>query len=73
VLERDEALEDAKKPCSTEEEVPGTCGTRARRQARAAEKPPKEQPLKENDHGCDAKRYVVAERDLGGRPRIRRF
>jgi phage terminase large subunit len=31
----------------------------------------KEQPLKENDHGLDALRYVVAERDLGGRPRLR--
>jgi phage terminase large subunit len=34
-------------------------------------KSPKEQPVKENDHGCDAMRYMVAERDLGGRPRIR--
>ncbi|MEV3857736.1 phage terminase large subunit [Streptomyces sp. NPDC050095] len=31
----------------------------------------KEAPLKENDHSMDALRYMVAERDLGGRPRLR--
>ncbi|MET8475420.1 phage terminase large subunit [Streptomyces sp. NPDC006422] len=31
----------------------------------------KEEPLKENDHAMDAMRYMVAERDLGGRPRVR--
>jgi hypothetical protein len=71
LLERDEALADAKKPACTEEEIPGYVWDPGTAAARAAEKPPKEQPLKENDHGCDAKRYVVAERDLGGRPRIR--
>jgi len=30
-----------------------------------------EVPLKENDHGMDAGRYMVAERDLGGRPQLR--
>jgi PBSX family phage terminase large subunit len=73
LLERDEALADAKKPACTEEEIPGYVWDPGTAAARAAEKPPKEAPLKENDHGCDAKRYVVAERDLGGRPRIRWF
>jgi phage terminase large subunit len=31
----------------------------------------KEAPLKQNDHAMDALRYMVAERDLGGRPRVR--
>lgn len=71
LLERDEALEEAKKPACTEEEIPGYVWDPGTAAARAAEKPPKEAPLKENDHGCDGMRYVVAERDLGGRPRIR--
>jgi PBSX family phage terminase large subunit len=73
LVERDEALADAKKPTCTEEEIPGYVWDPGTVAARAAEKPPKEQPLKENDHGADAMRYVVAERDLGGRPRIRWF
>ena len=32
---------------------------------------PKDVPVKENDHGQDAKRYIVVERDAGGRPRVR--
>jgi PBSX family phage terminase large subunit len=31
----------------------------------------KEEPVKENDHGMDAMRYMVAEKDLGSRPRVR--
>ena len=31
----------------------------------------KEQPVKVDDHGLDALRYVVAQRDLGVRPGIR--
>lgn len=31
----------------------------------------KEEPVKEYDHGMDAKRYLVAHRDLGVRSRIR--
>jgi PBSX family phage terminase large subunit len=71
LVEKDEALDEAKKPTCTAEEVPGYVWDKGTAQAQAAEKPPKEQPLKENDHGCDAKRYVVTELDLGGRPRIR--
>jgi phage terminase large subunit len=32
---------------------------------------PKEQPVKDGDDGMDAGRYMVAKRDLGGRPNIR--
>ncbi|MBA4865921.1 terminase [Streptomyces sp. PSKA54] len=68
LAERDEALGERSLPTCTAEEVtgyvwavkPGTGGAGL-----------KEQPLKENDHGLDALRYVVAERDLGGRPRLR--
>ncbi|MFL1903092.1 phage terminase large subunit [Streptomyces tauricus] len=65
LAERDPALDEAKKPCSTEEEITGYVW---------AVKPggtTPEVPLKENDHGMDAGRYMVAERDLGGRTRVR--
>lgn len=65
LIERDQELVDALKPCCTEEEIPGyvwdTSGTRA----------PKEAPLKVNDHGCDTTRYLVAARDLHGEPSVR--
>lgn len=68
VVRRDQALVKAKKPTCTAEEVPGyiwkppTLG-----------QPPKEEPDKKNDHGCDGKRYIVAHRDLNsgaGRARV---
>jgi hypothetical protein len=65
LVERDLALAEAKKPTCTVEEVPGYIwDTRPG-------KPPKETPVKEDDHGMDTTRYMVAERDLGGRPTIR--
>jgi PBSX family phage terminase large subunit len=65
LVERDPALEDAKKPCCTAEEIVGYVWDAA------PGKQPKETPVKENDHGMDAGRYMVAERDLGARPRVR--
>ncbi|MGW6502953.1 phage terminase large subunit [Nonomuraea angiospora] len=65
LVERDPELEDAKKPCSTAEEVPGYVWDQT------PGKPPKETPVKQDDHGCDAMRYMVAQKDLGARPRIR--
>jgi phage terminase large subunit len=67
LVERDSDLDAAKKPACTEEEVAGYVW---------AVKPGnkaglKEEPVKENDHGMDGMRYIVAERDLGGRPRVR--
>ena len=38
-----------------------------------ADKKTKEQPVKEDDHGCDPMRYVVAERDFGIRVLYRSF
>ncbi len=63
LLRRDNELAEAKKPTCTEEELPGyiwavkpgTGGATA-----------KEVPVKEDDHGMDAMRYVVAHRDLRG-------
>jgi PBSX family phage terminase large subunit len=71
LVEKDKALEAAKKPMCTAEEIVGYVWDQGTAKAQADEKPPKEVPVKENDHGCDAMRYVVAERDLGGRPRLR--
>lgn len=63
VVRRDPELVEAKRPTCTEEEIPGyvwqTPG------AGAAVQAPKELPLKENDHGCDAMRYLCAERERG--------
>ncbi|WP_043180291.1 phage terminase large subunit [Streptomyces sp. NRRL F-5123] len=73
LVARDPELDAAKKPCSTEDEITGYVWDRGTAAQQAGEKPAKDAPLKLNDHGMDAMRYVVAERDLGGRPRIRRL
>jgi PBSX family phage terminase large subunit len=65
VVKRDDVLEEAARPASTEEEFPGYVW---------AIKPGgelKEEPVKEMDDGMDALRYMVAELDLGGRPGVR--
>jgi phage terminase large subunit len=67
LVERDEALVQARKPACTEDEVTGYVWAVKPGNAGGL----KEEPVKENDHGMDALRYVVAERDLGGRPRVR--
>lgn len=60
----DQELVDAKKPTCTAEELPGYIWDVG------AGKAPKETPLKEDDHGCDAGRYFVATKSQG-RPRVR--
>lgn len=65
VIERDPALVDAKRPTCTIEEVPGYVWDEGKGKA------PKETPLKNDDHGCDTKRYVVAYVDDAPRPRVR--
>lgn len=67
LVERDKALGDSGRPTCTAEEIPGYVW---------AVKPGndgglKEEPVKQNDHGCDALRYMVAARDLNGRTRVR--
>lgn len=67
LVERDAELEAASLPVCTADEIAGYVW---------AVKPGnkgglKEEPVKENDHGCDALRYMVAARDLVGRTRVR--
>ncbi|HET6286339.1 MAG TPA: phage terminase large subunit [Amycolatopsis sp.] len=62
LVARDPELEQKKLPGCTVEELATYVWE---------DKAAKEEPVKENDHGMDAMRYMVAERDLGGRPRVR--
>lgn len=56
LVERDSELADAKKPCCTEEEFDGYIWDPSRKKG--------EQPLKQDDHGMDTTRYMVAQRDI---------
>lgn len=67
VVERDPELERAERPQCTIEEIPAYVWD-----IREG-KPPGEEPVKNDDHGMDTGRYVVAERDLGARPNVRWF
>ena len=67
LVERDPDLSDRGRPCCTEEEFPAYIWAPP-----APGRPPKEEPVKENDHGMDCVRYLVADRDRG-RPQIRSF
>ncbi len=64
LLERDGELVDAKKPTCLAEEIPGYIWDEG------TGKTPKEVPVKEDDHACDASRYLCAELTQG-RPRVR--
>jgi PBSX family phage terminase large subunit len=66
LVERDNELVQAGKPTCTADEIPGYVW-----EPPALGRPPKENPLKKDDHGCDAKRYFVASQDLVGVPNIR--
>jgi PBSX family phage terminase large subunit len=61
---RDEALVEAKKPFCTEQEIDGYIWSNNGIDG----KPLKEEPLKINDHGCDAMRYAVMAVDRGVLP-----
>lgn len=65
VVNRDQLLLDAKKPTCTEEEVLGYIWDIG------VGKAPKEAPVKADDHGMDALRYMVAHKDLRPEYRIR--
>jgi phage terminase large subunit len=65
VVAIDKALDAAKKPVSTEQEIAGYVWPEN------VKPDQRENPVKLDDHGMDAMRYMVAERDLGGRPRVR--
>lgn len=60
LVERDEARAEAKLPTCTEEEVDGYVWNLKSGRNKG------EEPVKENDHGMDAARYMVAHRDLRG-------
>jgi PBSX family phage terminase large subunit len=65
LVERDPELADSKRPtCTAEEIVSYIWDTGAGKQ-------PKEQPLKQDDHGMDSMRYLVAQLDLVGQVRMR--
>jgi PBSX family phage terminase large subunit len=55
LVRRDPSLVDAKRPLCTQEEIPGYVWDTK-----------KEAPIKEDDHGCDAMRYIVMHRDFHG-------
>lgn len=65
LVKRDPDLVDRKLPTCTAEEVPGYVWDTTK------DGDTKETPVKENDHGMDAMRYLVADRDLGLQPGIR--
>lgn len=64
VVTRDQDLVDAKRPTCTAEEMPGYIWDMG------VGKAPKEVPVKDNDHGADAMRYLCASRDISA-PRVR--
>lgn len=63
----DDELAELSRPTCTEEEIGAYVWAVKPGNAERL----KEEPVKEDDHGMDAKRYMVAHRDLRGRPRIR--
>ncbi len=71
IIKKDPLLEDAKKPTCAIDDIVGYIWDRGTVKHQNDGKPPKEHPVKDNDHGMDAMRYMIAERDLRGRPRIR--
>jgi phage terminase large subunit len=64
-IEKDHSLEEAHRPTCTAEEIVGYAWDIG------AGKRTKEVPRKEDDHGMDQMRYVVVEKDLTPRPRVR--
>lgn len=60
VIERDPALDEAGKPCSTLEEIVGYVWEKNSEKVQG--KPEKENPVKEDDHGMDAMRYMCMKR-----------
>jgi PBSX family phage terminase large subunit len=67
LIERDPEMDAASLPIGLAEEVAGYVWAVKPGNAGGL----KEEPVKANDHSMDAGRYMVAARDLGGRPRVR--
>ena len=72
LVERDPVLEAAHKPLCTADEILEYIWDPAAARGAAAGTA-RETPLKQNDHGMDAARYLVAYADLAVRPRLRYF
>lgn len=70
LLERDATLADAHKPQCAQDEILEYVWDAAKPRA-AGSDTAREAPLKDNDHSMDALRYLVAQIDLVGRPRVR--
>lgn len=66
LVKRDDELREAGKPTCFAEEIEGYVW-----EPSPDGKPIKDRPLKIDDHSMDTARYVVAEFDLRGRPRVR--
>lgn len=62
IVNRDPLLENEKKPCSTLEEISGYVWNTD-----------KDAPVKTNDHGMDAMRYLIAHLDIRDVPTLRTF
>ena len=62
LVERDQALEDAGRPTETAQEALAYVW---KRPPKTVERPPEDQPEKENDHGMDCLRYMCLERSMG--------
>jgi hypothetical protein len=65
LVHRDSSLDDRHLPCSTEEEFEGYIWDDATKKVNPDGSYKAEAPLKLNDHGMDAMRYMVAYFDLG--------
>jgi phage terminase large subunit len=63
LVEEDSELRDAGRPVCTIDEIPGYVWSNKK----------KEEPVKEDDHGCDAMRYMAAHLDFGIRVIFRSF
>lgn len=68
VVHPDQALIDSAKPASTQQEILSYVWSRQSERGTGA---PKEMPLKRDDHGMDAMRYLVSQVDLVGKPNVR--
>jgi phage terminase large subunit len=69
LIYQDRRLVDRKVPTCTSEEIPGYVW--AKKKASDGTVNEKDEPLKENDHGCDVMRYVVMEVDTRGTAGVR--
>ncbi len=64
LVARDTSLDEAKKPCCTEEEFEGYIWDTATARVNPDGSYKAEAPVKRDDHGLDATRYMVAHLDL---------